>query len=84
MWISKLARWQEVKARLQRFTFLLRCRVTALSNLIERERQISWTSLQRLMLCSVKFMYGALVDVLVDWIALLRPETHRTGDVASK
>lgn len=33
---------------------------------------------------AVKFMYGALVVVLVDWIALLRPETQKTGDVASK
>lgn len=29
-------------------------------------------------------MYRALVVVLLDWIALLRPETHRAGDVASK
>lgn len=84
MWISKLARLQEVKATLWSFTFLLRWRVTAPSNSTERGRQISWTSFQRLMLCSVKFMYRALVVVLLDWIALLRPETHRAGDVASK
>lgn len=35
-----------------------------MSNLIEKQGQINWTICQRLMLCSVEFMYEALVVVL--------------------